>query len=485
MTKKAMVSMIRELINEINEVRAEYKNYIENTYSNYSSTSPYVLGLKCDAHDNDSIRFFEVEEMTDNKIYRVYDNMDMQILIDSLKSVLDGCTNQLQVRQYEINRHLELEAKKNEIAVTEVIKENNNNVEVVENKINYKIVTFVVYNKSFNNKQDAISYCLDNDFDPELMIEKYVDGAKAVDSSNNNNVIPVDANNAEKVQDKIYQSFKMNDTIEYKTISQQIKSLDNEINLLEDKRIQLSNYIRNELNIKCNYNQHLDIKECKEYIHINNLMDIKEAELIQLQSNKKLIASDNFNKYKDTLIKCYDNNKYRIVLHDRIEYSNSIEPYKSLECNVSIFTLINNEKSFIEVLVYKKEYDNNLYNDSYNKVCKLESIYNYCNDKYLLLDESIILNDKLILQLSSRYDNGNNKIYGLMYFNNNNYRECYINMKSNYMIQYDTFNGAENTTVYYNIGLMKTIDYIPVEYQEYINKVNDKLNNEVGLKLIA
>jgi hypothetical protein len=53
------------------------------------------------------------------------------------------------------------------------------------------------------------------------------------------------------------------------------------------------------------------------------------------------------------------------------------------------------------------------------------------------------------------------------------------------MIQYDTFNGAENTTVYYNIGLMKTIDYIPVEYQEYINKVNDKLNNEVGLKLIA
>jgi hypothetical protein len=32
---------------------------------------------------------------------------------------------------------------------------------------------------------------------------------------------------------------------------------------------------------------------------------------------------------------------------------------------------------------------------------------------------------------------------------------------------------------------MKTIDYIPVEYQEYINKVNDKLNNEVGLKLIA
>ena len=75
--------------------------------------------------------------------------------------------------------------KKIEVEKVEEIKEDNNNVEtpeVAENKIiENKIITYVVYNKSFDTKQDAISYCIENDFEPELMIEKYVDGVKTVD----------------------------------------------------------------------------------------------------------------------------------------------------------------------------------------------------------------------------------------------------------------------------------------------------------------
>jgi hypothetical protein len=443
----------------------------------------YVDGVKTVNYSNDVYPLeFQVYSIITNSLdsYTMYPvglNQELKNMINIRKQlVTDIRFNNEQIERYKDSDLLHLQILVNN-SIAKNIHHNEMllQIETHINKIKECIITFKDrYNKKYGRKSPFIECRLSTDMQ-----------AVQDELKESNNVIPVNTNNIEKVQDKIYQSFKMNDTIEYKTISQQIKSLDNEINLLEDKRIQLSNYIRNELNIKCNYNKHLDIKECKEYITINNLMDIKEAEFIQLQENKKIIASDNFNKYKDNLIKCYDNNKYRIVLHDRIEYSNSIESYKSLECNISIFMLINNEKSFIELLVYKKEYDNNLYNSNYNKVCKLESIYNYCNDKYLLLDESIILNDKLISQLSSRYDNSNNKIYSLMYFNNNNYRESYINIKSNYMIQYDTFNCAENTIVYYNIGLMKTIEYIPVEYQEYINKINEKLNNNTGLKLVG
>lgn len=93
-----------------------------------------------------------------------------------------------------------------EVEKVEEIQEVNNNVEtpeIVDNKINeIKVITYVVYNKSFDTKQDAINYCIENDFDPKLMIECCVDGVKTVDTSINklsSNKLQRDANNTKKV----------------------------------------------------------------------------------------------------------------------------------------------------------------------------------------------------------------------------------------------------------------------------------------------
>lgn len=43
--------------------------------------------------------------------------------------------------------------------------------------LNYGIVTYKVYSKSFNIRQEAIDYCTNNRL-PQLMIEKFVNNNK-------------------------------------------------------------------------------------------------------------------------------------------------------------------------------------------------------------------------------------------------------------------------------------------------------------------
>lgn len=437
MTKKAMVTMIRELINAINEVRAEYYNYMQNVYykdGTASYESKQVISQFSTQYD--SRRFFEVEKLTDAKMYKIYDNMDMQLIIDCLNSLLEGCKRQLELRQWEIQRHEELEAKKiseKKIEVIEESQEDNKQIKEVSNTLATLIIP--------------------------------------TNTDINNNII--------------YNSYFMNEVDnKHKTIIKEIKALDNEIDLLEDRRIKLSKYLRNELNIKCKYNQCSDIKECREYVELNKLMDNKEIELDQLINQRQQIESINYNSYKSNLIKVYGNNKYRIVCNNEIEFNNAIEPFKMLECNVIIFTLINSETSFIEVCVYKKEYDNELYNNSYNKVCNLEYEYTYADNKYLLLDEVLRLDNKVIISIINRYDKNDYKIYSRVYLSDNFIIERYINIRSNFVVLIEYLNGNTYNTTYTNYALGTHVNEITKEGQEYIDKINKKIDYN-NMKLSA
>jgi hypothetical protein len=259
----------------------------------------------------------------------------------------------------------------------------------------------------------------------------------------------------------VYNSYFINDTEEYNNIVQKITTLDNEIDLLEDKRSNLSKYIRSKLNIKCNYNQHLDIAECKEYIEFEKLMDIKEIELDHLIEQRQKLSKNNYNSYKDNLIKAYGNNKYIII-----------------------FTLINNDTTFTEVTVYNKEYDNELYNDTYNKICKLEYEYKYADNKYILLDEVIRLDNKVILSIIRRYDKKDYKIYNRVYLSDDYIIESYINIRSNFSILIEHLKGNTFNTTYTNYALGTHVDEITRDAQEYIDKVN-KIIDYDNMKLIA
>lgn len=175
-------SNVKEL-STINFVKTEILEneviiYINATNSVYNDNLYYrVARIKRNVWEDNTISYDAISYI--NGIEKEYKN------IKSMLNAIIKAYNEMDHSEDILNWS---SVKKIEAEKVEEIKEDNNNVEVpevvatVKNKIN--TITYIVYNKSFDSKQDAINYCLDNDFDPELMIECYVDGVKTVDYSN-------------------------------------------------------------------------------------------------------------------------------------------------------------------------------------------------------------------------------------------------------------------------------------------------------------
>lgn len=208
---------------------------------------------RIEKHVNDTLVKFKFEApATKDQLNTYKDELisDIEYAENRIKRMIDKNKDQEYI-DIKIN---ELNALKAELNLVELmLNDNTNNIEVVEtpeieNKIN--TIDYVVYNKSFNSKQDAIKYCLDNDFDPELMIEKYVDGVKAVDTSINES-IPINkvVNDLDNKLDKDIKKKIQYRVIEYFTQDKNVfdeNIIDNEIKYIID----ISKQIRNKLKYK-------------------------------------------------------------------------------------------------------------------------------------------------------------------------------------------------------------------------------------------
>lgn len=244
-----------------------------------------------------------------NAIIKAYGSMDK----------MEAVLNWSSVKKIEVEKVEEIQTTK----------EDNNNApevaETIENKINeIKVITYVVYNKSFNNKQDAISYCIENDFEPELMIEKYVDGVKTVDTSNDSNVISVDANIPKKVNNT--NELKL---IEYTGNNEYLKLLSHVINntiIDYDKRLKSHYDIFNNLEtLNKKYTGKLN-----NFYNDYNISNDKFCELFTCYKNIKMLQRIDINNILiafDTIItkdKLYNKANYQIL---NVEELNNIRYY--------------------------------------------------------------------------------------------------------------------------------------------------------------
>lgn len=231
-------------------------------------------------------------------------------------------------------------------------------IEIVEDDINNKSLNdiikedikeyYTVGNMYFNSYNEAVEYCVKSDFDPELMITK-----RGTNSTLKNNRI-------------------------------KIKLLDNKINRLLDKRMDIRDEIIKQ-GIKFNDDDNALIKQLNE---LDKQMDSLEFKIDEIKEENKVIHSNIFKGNLNSLYKEYNNYKYKVIDNNKgFEiFTNNIKDYL-YNNNYTIKLILDNKEVFkqgykinaiganwldkdtFQVLSYKK-------NDTINTVEKVEAYSN-------------------------------------------------------------------------------------------------------------
>lgn len=332
---------------------------------------------------------------------------------------------------------------------------NDNNINTIESKEEKKEINntnniYTVYNNTFTTYEDAKQYCIECDFEPELMIQ-------IIDN---------------KGRIKTTQTIIKNDT--YKNNKIKIRLLDDKINRLLDVYINTRNEIDKQ-GIK--YNDRTN----KLIIELNRLdkeMNILENKIDKFKEKNKQLDSINYTKVVSKLKNEYTS-KYKVVNRETKEtiYANNIEEY-IYNAAYNIYMLIENRE------VVKQEYKNNnkytswldkdvlkvFYyknDDTINNIEKTETYYNN-----ILIAKEIDKTKRKVHFLYTYIKDNIENICNLNTDNYNNYIDVFkddkeiIDILETYKVPF----ASEENEIKSNNTYIEVLEYYINEYKNTIDK---------------
>lgn len=122
MNKKQLVELISSLIEQIRTGAKAYTEYMKTTYQAYweSELDWYqlnVLPLECDARTPELKKYFEVLYYSESKLGRMR-KCELESIVENLEIVLADIARKLEIKKWEISRHIEAMEKKIQIKET-------------------------------------------------------------------------------------------------------------------------------------------------------------------------------------------------------------------------------------------------------------------------------------------------------------------------------------------------------------------------------